>query len=115
MSTSVAYCPSRFIANYKTQRKGESIHSPETCLPGGGWEFRKAGTFAIPLGAGSGVQGSEPAPEGFNPVVQLPQQVPVQRINESPPTITVNRTVIEKGDYKGSEEGQALKASGMQR
>ncbi|HQA83065.1 MAG TPA: VPLPA-CTERM-specific exosortase XrtD [Syntrophales bacterium] len=31
-----------YIAYYESQRKGESIHSPETCLPGSGWDFREA-------------------------------------------------------------------------
>jgi Protein of unknown function (DUF3485) len=91
--------PSRFIAIYEAQPKGESIHSPETCLPGSGWEFRKAGTVAIPLGAGSGVLGSQPAPEGFNPGVHsLPRKVLIRGFNVS--TITVNRAVMEKGAYK---------------
>ena len=38
-----------YTAYYDTQRKGESIHSPETCLPGGGWEFRKAGRTTVAM------------------------------------------------------------------
>lgn len=38
-----------YTAYYESQRKGESIHSPETCLPGGGWEFRKAGRVELPV------------------------------------------------------------------
>jgi exosortase D (VPLPA-CTERM-specific) len=38
-----------YVAYYESQRKGESIHSPETCLPGSGWEFRETGTAIIPL------------------------------------------------------------------
>lgn len=30
-------------------RKGESIHSPETRLPGGGWEFKNAGAVTLPV------------------------------------------------------------------
>ena len=41
-----------YVAYYESQRKGESIHSPETCLPGGGWEFREAGTVNIPIAQG---------------------------------------------------------------
>ncbi len=41
-----------YTAYYETQRKGESIHSPETCLPGSGWLFREAGAADIPLGGG---------------------------------------------------------------
>jgi hypothetical protein len=33
----------------ETQRKGESIHSPETCLPGSEWEFKNAGSVTVPL------------------------------------------------------------------
>ena len=91
-----------YTAYYESQRKGESIHSPETCLPGSGWEFRKARTVAIPLGAGSGVQGS-----GFSGSTSTAGAVSTnQRINGSPPTagagstITVNRAVMEKGAYK---------------
>jgi EpsI family protein len=30
-----------YTAYYESQQKGESIHSPETCLPGSGWKFGK--------------------------------------------------------------------------
>ena len=29
-----------YVAYYASQRKGESAHSPRTCLPGGGWEMK---------------------------------------------------------------------------
>lgn len=38
-----------YVAYYQSQRRGESIHSPETCLPGSGWAFRQAGTAQVPL------------------------------------------------------------------
>jgi len=38
-----------YTAYYESQRKGESIHSPETCLPGSGWEFRNAGAVGLPI------------------------------------------------------------------
>jgi EpsI family protein len=38
-----------YTAYYDSQRKGESIHSPETCLPGGGWELKKAGRTTVNL------------------------------------------------------------------
>lgn len=38
-----------YVAYYESQRKGESIHSPATCLPGGGWEFNQAGKITIPV------------------------------------------------------------------
>lgn len=28
-----------YVAYYSSQRKGESAHSPRTCIPGGGWEM----------------------------------------------------------------------------
>jgi EpsI family protein len=67
-----------YTAYYETQRKGESIHSPETCLPGGGWEFKNAGVVTVPLSAPAGSSG--------------------QRANG--PTITVNRAFMEKGATK---------------
>ncbi len=41
-----------YTAYYESQRKGESTHSPETCLPGSGWLFREAGATTISLGQG---------------------------------------------------------------
>ena len=38
-----------YVAYYQDQRQGESIHSPETCLPAGGWESKEAGNITIPL------------------------------------------------------------------
>ncbi|MCP4024203.1 MAG: EpsI family protein, partial [Desulfobacteraceae bacterium] len=32
-----------YIAYYDSQQKGESIHSPATCLRGSGWTFKKTG------------------------------------------------------------------------
>ncbi len=40
-----------YVAYYQDQRKGESIHSPETCLPSAGWEFREAGAMKVSMGA----------------------------------------------------------------
>jgi exosortase D (VPLPA-CTERM-specific) len=45
-----------YIAYYESQRKGESIHSPETCLPGSGWEFHEAGTTIIQVGPDKGIK-----------------------------------------------------------
>lgn len=67
-----------YTAYYESQRKGESIHSPETCLPGSGWEFKKAGTARVPLGAGSAGR----------------------RADGQTASITVNRAVMEKGSAK---------------
>jgi EpsI family protein len=36
-----------YVAYYESQRKGESIHSPATCLPGSDWSFDQSGTIKI--------------------------------------------------------------------
>jgi len=36
-----------FIAYYKTQRAGESMHSPKNCLPGAGWSIVKSDEVAL--------------------------------------------------------------------
>lgn len=41
-----------YVAYYASQRKGKSIHSPETCLPSSGWVFKQAGTIMVPLPGG---------------------------------------------------------------
>ena len=38
-----------YTAYYDSQRKGESIHSPATCLPGSGWEFKEGGSKKISI------------------------------------------------------------------
>jgi len=80
--------PSRFIAIYEDQPKGESIHSQEMCLPGSGWEFKNAGKAVVQL----------TAPPGST--VQRFGSHRRCRVNGSTPTITVNRAVMEKGAYK---------------
>jgi exosortase D (VPLPA-CTERM-specific) len=32
-----------YVAYYDSQRKGEAVHSPRSCLPGGGWQMRDFG------------------------------------------------------------------------
>jgi exosortase D (VPLPA-CTERM-specific) len=59
-----------YIAYYSSQRKGESVHSPRSCLPGGGWQMRDFGQRDI-----SGV-----------------------RYNGQP--LRVNRAIIELGDQR---------------
>ena len=41
-----------FVAYFKTQRQGQSPHSPKNCLPGAGWEQIKSGRVDVPV-AGS--------------------------------------------------------------
>ncbi len=38
-----------YVAWYQSQSKGESIHSPETCLRGGGWNFMRSGAVEVDL------------------------------------------------------------------
>ena len=43
-----------YVAYYESQRKGESIHTPGTCLPGSGWLFKKAGWRNVTIEGESG-------------------------------------------------------------
>jgi len=36
-----------YIAYYHSQRKGEAVHSPRSCLPGGGWQMRDFGQHEL--------------------------------------------------------------------
>lgn len=36
-----------FIGYFPTQRSGQSIHSPQNCLPGGGWSFDRSGVTEV--------------------------------------------------------------------
>ena len=36
-----------YVAWYESQSKGESIHSPESCLRGGGWNFARSGAAEV--------------------------------------------------------------------
>lgn len=44
---------SLFIAYFKTQRQGQSPHSPKNCLPGSGWEQVSSGRVDVPVAGGS--------------------------------------------------------------
>ncbi|HMS83533.1 MAG TPA: VPLPA-CTERM-specific exosortase XrtD [Nitrospira sp.] len=59
-----------YAAYYRSQRKGQSAHSPQSCLPAGGWEIASLTQTMIP------------SPQAM----QQP--------------ILVNRAVIQKGDQK---------------
>jgi len=37
-----------YIAYYNSQRKGEAVHSPRSCLPGGGWELTDFAQRTLP-------------------------------------------------------------------
>jgi exosortase D (VPLPA-CTERM-specific) len=36
-----------YVAYYRSQRNGLSVHSPRLCLPGGGWEIRKFDRYSL--------------------------------------------------------------------
>lgn len=37
-----------YVAFYGSQRKGASVHSPKSCIPGGGWEIQAFGQVSLP-------------------------------------------------------------------
>ncbi len=37
-----------FIAYYLSQRSGKTLHSPQNCLPGAGWEIVQRGSLELP-------------------------------------------------------------------
>lgn len=41
-----------YAAYYLSQRKGQSAHSPQSCLPGGGWEISSFKRLDLPLNTG---------------------------------------------------------------
>jgi len=59
-----------YVAYYRSQRKGQSAHSPQSCLPGGGWEIASLTQTEWPSSA---------------PTMQ---------------SLRANRVVIQKGDQK---------------
>ncbi len=59
-----------YVAYYASQKKGQSAHSPRTCIPGGGWKMH-------------GI--SQQTLEGID-------------VNGVP--LTVNRTIIQKGEHR---------------
>lgn len=58
-----------YAAYYGSQRKGESAHSPRTCIPGGGWQIKEL------------------------------SQVPIEGANRDGKPFLVNRVIIRKGEY----------------
>ena len=48
-----------YVGYYKSQRTGETIHSPKNCLPGAGWEPVRAGHLTIPVAAMSAITVNE--------------------------------------------------------
>jgi exosortase D (VPLPA-CTERM-specific) len=60
-----------YVAYYASQRKGQSAHSPRTCIPGGGWKIVSLAPYAV------------------DGVTTMNGQA-----------LMVNRTVIQMGDYR---------------
>jgi exosortase D (VPLPA-CTERM-specific) len=46
-STSALTPVNLYVAYYASQRKGESVHSPRTCIPGGGWKIRDLSIYEV--------------------------------------------------------------------
>jgi EpsI family protein len=44
-----------FIAYFKTQRQGQSPHSPKNCLPGSGWQPSETGRIDVPIEGGGSI------------------------------------------------------------
>jgi EpsI family protein len=44
-----------FIAYFKTQRQGQSPHSPKNCLPGSGWQQMETGRIDVPIGTSGSI------------------------------------------------------------
>ena len=44
---------SLYVGYYASQRQGDTIHSPQNCLPGAGWQPIEGGRVSVPLGSGS--------------------------------------------------------------
>ena len=42
-----------YTAYYRSQRKGQSAHSPQSCLPGGGWEISSLTQMDLPMSPGA--------------------------------------------------------------
>lgn len=59
-----------YTAYYESQRKGKSIHSPASCLPGNGWVFNESG------------------------------KVIIQRGGDDKSYVRIKRAFIQKGDYR---------------
>jgi EpsI family protein len=53
MYTSPEGAAQLFIAFFKTQRQGQSPHSPKNCLPGSGWQPSESNFLDIPTSAGT--------------------------------------------------------------
>lgn len=46
---------SLYVGYYQSQRQGDTIHSPQNCLPGSGWEPLSRSYLTIPVGGNSDI------------------------------------------------------------
>jgi EpsI family protein len=44
-----------YVGYYRSQRQGDSIHSPQNCLPGAGWQPVSDQRVSIPVGRGTAI------------------------------------------------------------
>jgi exosortase D (VPLPA-CTERM-specific) len=44
-----------YVAYYVSQRAGVHLHSPELCIPGGGWTFLRQSVVTLPLAGGKSI------------------------------------------------------------
>ena len=65
-----------YVGYYKSQRQGESMHSPMNCLPGSGWQPIMSGRSIIPI---------------------QPEDALSAGLPRGAPSIEVNRYVVQKG------------------
>jgi exosortase D (VPLPA-CTERM-specific) len=70
-----------FIAYYEKQNEGAGIHSPEVCIPGGGWEMSQIAETTVPVTLADGTDGGTSGGTSGGTVRAMP----------------VNRAVIQKG------------------
>lgn len=53
VNTATAQPVSLYVGYYASQRQGDTIHSPQNCLPGAGWLPIEGGRIQVPSGTGS--------------------------------------------------------------
>jgi exosortase D (VPLPA-CTERM-specific) len=89
-----------YVAYYESQRKGETTHSPETCLPGSGWSFEQAGVVGIPVAVPTTAKNGTVGEKGTDTQAKkgTDTNFPAENRNQSPfSLIKVNRAFMEKG------------------
>jgi hypothetical protein len=78
-----------YIGYYRSQRQGETIHSPLNCLPGSGWEPVSRTTIRIPIDQDSRVNKVDSAAVVDRSAASFRSEPSV--------AIAVNRYVVQKG------------------